>query len=101
MRGARCDATPARYPDVLATIDEAAERLRVHRSTIYRLAQTDPTFPSFLYVRPRCPRIKVSDLDRWCAMQAPNTDFLTIPDDLRGGSRRPTKKQREHLRSVS
>jgi predicted DNA-binding transcriptional regulator AlpA len=91
--GARWSRTPARYPNMLATIDEAAERLRVHRSTIYRLAKDDPTFPNILYIRPRCPRIKVVDLDRWCASQAPTPDYVTVPADLLGGRRRPHREE--------
>jgi hypothetical protein len=92
---------PVTVMDVLATINEAAERLRVHRSTIYRLAHTDPTFPSLLYIRPRCPRIKVTDLDRWCARQAPKSDHMAIPAELLGARRRLSKKQRLNLEGAT
>jgi hypothetical protein len=96
-QGSVMAAAPGTVRGVLVTIQEAAERLRVHRSTIYRLAHTDPTFPPLLYIRPRCPRIKVTDLDRWCARQAPMPNHLTVPAELLGARRRLSKKQRLNL----
>jgi predicted DNA-binding transcriptional regulator AlpA len=78
---------------MLNTITEAAERLRVHRSTIYKLMKNDPTFPSFHYIRPRCPRLKVSDLDRWVASKAPTGDLLYVSPDLYTGRARGARSR--------
>lgn len=87
---------PSRH--MYATVDEAAERLRVHRSTIYKLMNDDPTFPSPHYVRRRCPRFRVSDLDRWMNVKAVrrDTDYVS-PDLYEGKARGPRPRRRPRV----
>jgi predicted DNA-binding transcriptional regulator AlpA len=79
---------------MLTTVNEAAERLKVHRSTIYRLVKDDPTFPELLYIRPRCPRLNVAALDSWASRQKLATDYMYVSPDLYTGKARGSKKKR-------
>jgi predicted DNA-binding transcriptional regulator AlpA len=80
---------------MLATIQETADRLRVHKSTVWRLVRDDKTFPEVLYIRRRCPRLRVSDVDRWSQLQGDAKDLTYIAPDLLTGTprgARPRKK---------
>jgi predicted DNA-binding transcriptional regulator AlpA len=80
---------------MLMTIDDAAARLRVHRTTIWRLIKDDASFPPLLYIRPRCPRLRETDVDRWAAGQAVAPVFEHVsPDLLVGKARGPMRRRR-------
>jgi excisionase family DNA binding protein len=47
------------------TLPQVAERLGVHRSTVYTLIAQDGL--PVIYIRPRCPRVLVEEFDAWIA----------------------------------
>ena len=47
-----------------------ADRIGMSRSTIYKLIETDPSFPKPIRMLPRSPRWRVADIDRWIASKA-------------------------------
>ena len=55
-------------PENLLTISQLSEILRIHRITLYRLLQTDKSFPKgFLLGRNRC--WQASDVRSWLEKQ--------------------------------
>ncbi|MBY6158895.1 helix-turn-helix transcriptional regulator [Pseudooceanicola nitratireducens] len=44
---------------------QVAARYGVHRSTPWRWAKTDPTFPQPITLTPGCTRWKLADLEIW------------------------------------
>ena len=48
---------------------EVAEFLRVSRSTVYRLADTDPSFPAYRLAGIQGLRVDRPDLERWLEQQ--------------------------------
>jgi predicted DNA-binding transcriptional regulator AlpA len=94
-RGVFSGRSGARSTHVLTTITNTAERLAVHRSTVWRLISTDPSFPPVVYVRPRCPRIRVADLDRWLAGRTAGPVLGDeVSPELLGGHRRGPQRRR-------
>lgn len=79
---------------MLLTITETAKRLGWHRTTVWRKAQSDPSFPSIVYIGPKSPRINSEELDRWVSRsKAINSDFMYIsPDLLQGRARGPQNR---------
>jgi hypothetical protein len=47
---------------MLITITQAANRLGWHRTTVWRRAQSDPSFPTVVYIGPKSPRINSDEL---------------------------------------
>lgn len=45
---------------------EVMAHLRVCRSTFYNTIRTDPTFPDAIYLGPKMPRWRESDIIAWC-----------------------------------
>lgn len=54
---------------MLLTVTEVAERLRVHRTQIYKLRESDSTFPAAVYVGNRSPRYREADIEAWLERQ--------------------------------
>jgi len=44
---------------------QLAARYGVHRSTPWRWAKTDPTFPQPVKLSPQCSRWKLSEIEAW------------------------------------
>lgn len=81
---------------MLTTVNDAARRLSVHRSTVWELIKNDATFPSLVYIRPRCPRLRVADLDRWIdSKQVSAYDGETLSSDLFTGVARGPRRSRK------
>lgn len=51
--------------DLMFNVAQAAEYLHVARSTFYRLARKDKTFPKVMYLSDTMPRYRKSELDAW------------------------------------
>lgn len=49
---------------------QLAARYGVHRSTPWRWAKTDPSFPQPVALTPGCTRWKLSDIEAWEASRA-------------------------------
>ena len=49
---------------------EVADRLGVTRGTVYKILNTDPTFPRPIYVTPKSPRWRPADVDTWIERKA-------------------------------
>jgi predicted DNA-binding transcriptional regulator AlpA len=81
---------------MLITITQAASRLGWHRTTVWRRAQSDPSFPTVVYIGPKSPRINSDELDRWISRsKALNSDFMHVsPDLLKGKARGPQRRTR-------
>jgi len=81
---------------MLISMKETARRLGWHRTTVWRRARTDASFPAVVYIGPKSPRIDSEELDRWVARsKSINSDFMYVsPDLLRGKSRGPLNKSR-------
>lgn len=81
---------------MLITIKETARRLGWHRTTVWRRAQSDPSFPTVVYIGPKSPRINSAELDRWISKsKALNSDFMYVsPDLLQGKARGPQRRTR-------
>lgn len=47
-----------------------AKRYGVHRATIWRWANSDPTFPIPVSLSPGCTRWRLSDIEAWEAKRA-------------------------------
>lgn len=45
-------------------------RYSVHRSTLWRWAKTDPTFPQPVKLSPGCTRWKLSEIEAWDASKS-------------------------------
>lgn len=56
------------------SISDAAAYLTVSKSTIWRLQQSDPSFPTAVKISPRRVAFKISDLDRWLEQQQAKND---------------------------
>lgn len=54
----------------LLKISEVAGVLGLSRVIVYRLIRDDPDFPRPLYVRPRAPRFRQADIERWLERRA-------------------------------
>jgi len=82
---------------MLISMTEAARRLSWHRTTVWRKALEDPSFPVVVYIGPKSPRIDSDELDRWVARsKSINSDFTSVSQDLlRGKSRGPLNKTRK------
>lgn len=52
---------------------QLAARYSVHRTTPWRWAKTDPTFPKPVTLTPGCTRWKLSDIEAWEARKAKGT----------------------------
>ena len=50
---------------------DVAALLGVARSTFYKLADNDPTFPKPLRLLPRCPRWREADVRAWLESKLP------------------------------
>lgn len=61
--------TAANNPDAQLRIPTAAELLGRGVSTVYKLAQSDPTFPKLIKNGKRCTRIRAGDLTAWLQAQ--------------------------------
>ncbi|NDI15420.1 MAG: hypothetical protein EBY88_04055, partial [Actinobacteria bacterium] len=71
---------------MLITITDAAKRLGWHRTTVWRKARADKSFPTVTYIGPKSPRINAVELDRWISRsKSLNNDFLYISPDLLTG----------------
>jgi prophage regulatory protein len=42
-----------------------ADRYNVHRTTVWRWAKSDPTFPQPIVLSPGCTRWRLSDIEAW------------------------------------
>lgn len=96
--GGECHSQPCSHRlFMLISITETAKRLGWHRTTVWRKARTDSTFPAVVYIGPKSPRINSDELDRWVARsKSINSDYMYIsPDLLRGKSRGPQIKSRK------
>ena len=84
------------YGTMFLTINEAAKRLGWHRTTVWRKARNDGSFPAVVYIGPKSPRINAEELDRWVSTsKSINSDFMHVsPDLLRGKSRGPQARTR-------
>lgn len=51
--------------DTYQTDAQIAARFGVHRTTPWRWAKTDPTFPKPVNLSPGCTRWKLSDITAW------------------------------------
>lgn len=49
---------------------QLAVRYSVHRSTLWRWAKTDPTFPQPVKLSPGCTRWKLSEIEAWDASKS-------------------------------
>lgn len=49
---------------------QLAARYGVHRTTPWRWAKTDPTFPQAVKLSPQCSRWKLSDIEAWETQRA-------------------------------
>ena len=49
---------------------EVAARLGVTRGTVYKILNTDPTFPRPIHVTPKSPRWRPADVDAWIERKA-------------------------------
>ncbi|WP_082351639.1 helix-turn-helix transcriptional regulator [Cypionkella psychrotolerans] len=49
---------------------QLAARFSVHRTTPWRWAKSDPTFPKPVVLTPGCTRWKLSDIETWEAGKA-------------------------------
>lgn len=54
---------------------ELAKRFGVHRTTLWRWAHADPTFPDPIKLSPGCTRWKLSEILNWESMRA-NLDTI-------------------------
>ena len=63
---------------------------------MWRRAQSDPSFPTVVYIGPKSPRINSAELDRWISKsKALNSDFMYVsPDLLQGKARGPQRRSR-------
>lgn len=48
-------------------LDKAAEYLGVSKVTLWRLGESDPSFPPKIHITSRCCVYRKSDLDAWLA----------------------------------
>jgi len=78
------------------TITQAAKRLGWHKTTVWRKASSDSSFPTIVYIGPKSPRINSDELDRWISRsKSVNSDFIYVsPDLLQGKSRGPQRLTR-------
>lgn len=53
--------------DELWTLEQAAEYLKIHRTTLYRWRRTEPGFPPDIEIGPRSVRISRNGLFAWVA----------------------------------
>lgn len=51
--------------DLLLNVGQAAKYLHVARSTFYKLAKSDSTFPKVMYLSSNMPRYRKNELDAW------------------------------------
>jgi prophage regulatory protein len=49
---------------------DGADRYGVHRTTWWRWARTDPSFPKPIKLSPGCTRWRLSDIESWEAAKA-------------------------------
>ena len=59
-------------PEFYLSDNQTAARYGVHRTTPWRWANTDPTFPKPVMLSPGCTRWKLSALETWEAHKASN-----------------------------
>lgn len=57
-------------PDTYLSIAQIAKRYGVHRSTPWRWAKADPTFPQSVKLSPQCTRWRLADIEAWEARVA-------------------------------
>jgi predicted DNA-binding transcriptional regulator AlpA len=69
VRGAQ-PLSAARIPHALLTLRTAAAVAGVSEATLYRRAQTDPTFPRLIKDGLRCTRIQAGALAKWLEARA-------------------------------
>lgn len=81
---------------MLITITQAAKRLGWHKTTVWRKASSDSSFPTIVYIGPKSPRINSDELDRWISRsKSVNSDFMYVsPDLLQGKARGPQRRTR-------
>lgn len=51
--------------DLLFNVRQSAEYLHVARTTFYRLARDDKSFPKAIYLSKTMPRYRKNELDAW------------------------------------
>lgn len=64
---------PSDLEAVLLRPADAARRLGISRSTLWRLKRDDPDFPTVIRLAPRTIVWRVSDLDAWVDRRAAET----------------------------
>ena len=57
-------------PETYLTDIQLAVRYSVHRTTPWRWAKDDPTFPKPVKLSPQCSRWKLSEIEAWEASRA-------------------------------
>lgn len=57
-------------PETYLTDIQLAARYSVHRTTPWRWAKDDPTFPKPVKLSPQCSRWKLSEIEAWEASRA-------------------------------
>lgn len=60
-------------PEIYIPDTQIAARFGVHRSTVWRWANTDPTFPQPVKLSSACTRWKLADIEAWEAVKAAHT----------------------------
>ena len=60
-------------PETFLSDLQVARRYGVHRSTPWRWAKADPTFPKPVRLSPQCSRWKLSEIEAWEAHRALTT----------------------------
>ena len=81
---------------MMISIREAARRLGVGRSTIYRWAQFDPTFPNLVRLSKGTTRIRLDELNRWISTRGTvqaSTPAFVMPDRLMNPRRLGPKRK--------
>lgn len=69
-RGGNQPINAAQIADALLTLRTASAVAGLSEATIYRKANSDPTFPRLVRIGKRCTRIRAGDLTAWLAAQA-------------------------------
>jgi predicted DNA-binding transcriptional regulator AlpA len=86
--------------DRLLTPSDLCEELSISRATLYRILGRDAAFPDPIYLSPRLPRWRRTDLDRWLNARRRNTELLHIRPELLGGPKRRGPARRGGSRSA-
>lgn len=58
------------YPETYLSDIQLAARYSVHRTTPWRWAKSEPTFPKPVTLTPGCTRWKLSEIEAWEASRA-------------------------------